>query len=829
MSPPARGETVGPYVLEAPLGEGAHGEVWRARHPGEGLLVALKRGRRAAASTLDHELAVLRRLRHPAILPILDHGSDGGRSWIVLPLAAGSLAERPPDPQARRDLVDRLLAGLAHAHARGVLHQDLKPSNVLRTGSGWALADFGVAALLGGPGEGTGWGTPGFMAPEQRRGEAAALGPWSDLYALGRLVLGLLGGGSGPSTALLPSLDPRMRRWLAWLLAPHPADRPRSAAQARACLPGEGWARPVGGTPTAAAATATAAAAAGTAAPGPVTAGSAPTARPTPTTPALPASWPEPDAGSPLHLYRQRGRALLDLRPAGTVGRRDELRRLWSHLLAGRRGAVAVVGAPGVGARHLVTAVGTAAAEHGAAVLSVDDDPAAALSAWLGPAASLSDRAARLRATQARLEAWALDLGLAGRLLAGIDDASEAAPALALLVAHLPGPRLLLLPAAAALSSADRATLLAVPAPVLLAWPAGDRPAPGGAEVVALGPLPPADLERLATDLLDLAPSLVAALVDGADGRPGALVASVRRLWEEGGLVHAPEGWRDADGEVAPGVEVADLELADVEARAEEARAAGAAGRPAHGLLRARRLLSELGAAGVPASDPRQGRAWRAALALAYAAGEWSWCERRAWRLVADPAAHDEGRAAAAMVLAGLLSERDDDAGALAVLDGCPALASLPVPAGVFRGFVLSRLERHDEALATFDRLLAHDLDPARLASVHRQAAQALVDLGRLAEARRRLDRAFPAAAGDQGILAGCHSTLGCIEAASGDRAAARDAFQRAADLLPAHDPNGLFNQLAAATQQSCSAIPPSPARSRWACCRGWSARAWAS
>src|SRR5688500_14891933 len=111
----APGAMVGPWMLEVRLGRGAHGEVWRARHPELGVLVALKVGTRSRTGSLDHELSAIRRLRHPAVLPVLDHGEDGGHAWLALELAVGSLADGPPPPGERRALVARLLGGLAHA------------------------------------------------------------------------------------------------------------------------------------------------------------------------------------------------------------------------------------------------------------------------------------------------------------------------------------------------------------------------------------------------------------------------------------------------------------------------------------------------------------------------------------------------------------------------------------------------------------------------------------------------------------------------------------------------------------------------------------------
>ena len=195
------------------------GVVDLARGP-DGALVALKRlGLHGTAEEMQHararferELAVLRDLRHPAIVPLLDVVDDGGDVVLVMPfLGGGNLAElvraggplRAEDVQA---IADRLLPALATAHRAGIVHRDIKPANVLFDDDGAAhLADFGVASTRddtdGLTRTGTVLGTPGFLAPEQARGEplTAAADTASLVAALRALHAGLTSGKCFPA------------------------------------------------------------------------------------------------------------------------------------------------------------------------------------------------------------------------------------------------------------------------------------------------------------------------------------------------------------------------------------------------------------------------------------------------------------------------------------------------------------------------------------------------------------------------------------------------------------------------------------------------------
>lgn len=169
-----------------------------------------------ARGRIRREAEVLSSLDHPGIVRLLDVVDDGDDVVLVMPfLPGGSLHERvarggPMSPESVQVLADRLLDALAAAHRQGVVHRDIKPENVLFTADGDPrLVDFGVARssdqTLGLTATSMVVGTPGFMAPEQARGEAAT--PAADVFSLGATLLFALTG-SGPFGA--PNADPRV-------------------------------------------------------------------------------------------------------------------------------------------------------------------------------------------------------------------------------------------------------------------------------------------------------------------------------------------------------------------------------------------------------------------------------------------------------------------------------------------------------------------------------------------------------------------------------------------------------------------------------------------
>lgn len=210
-----------------------------------------------ARQRIRREAEVLRQLDHPSLVHLVDVVDDGDDLVIVMSyLPGGNLAQRVAEhgilrPSEVRHLADRLLDGVAVAHRKGIVHRDIKPSNVLFDAEGEPhLADFGAAfhrdATLGLTGADLVVGTPGFMSPEQARGEPATSA--SDVFSLGA-TLAFAATGNGPfgtgdprvlmaraaagRTEKLPKLLPAdLRRLLEAMLDNNPDRRP-TAAEAR--------------------------------------------------------------------------------------------------------------------------------------------------------------------------------------------------------------------------------------------------------------------------------------------------------------------------------------------------------------------------------------------------------------------------------------------------------------------------------------------------------------------------------------------------------------------------------------------------------------------
>ncbi|MDN5858049.1 MAG: serine/threonine protein kinase [Pseudonocardia sp.] len=263
------GTRVGDFVVEAVLGRGGMGVVYRAIQQRLGRPVALKvlspllASDPAFTERFVREARIMRDLEHPAIVPVHDTGTADGVLYLAMRLLEtrtlrDELDGGPLPPQRALDVLGPLAEALDHAHSRGVVHRDLKPSNVLLDAAGRPyLTDFGIAKALESASltlSGQTLGTPRYMAPEQATG---TVGHRSDLYALACIAFEVLTGAppfpaADPAallyahahrpppaaTALRPGLPAAVDPVLARGLAKDPLDRYGSAGELVAALRG---------------------------------------------------------------------------------------------------------------------------------------------------------------------------------------------------------------------------------------------------------------------------------------------------------------------------------------------------------------------------------------------------------------------------------------------------------------------------------------------------------------------------------------------------------------------------------------------------------------
>ncbi len=265
----------GRYRLDVEIGRGGMGEVWRAYDETLARAVAVKlllpQDTDATATSLFRlEAQTAGRLNHPHVVGVLDFGEFDNRLYLVMELVDGDslsqvLAASGPLPAERvAVLAAQASAGLAAAHAQGIVHRDVKPANLLLDARGTLkIGDFGIARFLDDPGAAltaTGQivGTGMYLAPERALGRPA--GPASDMYSLGCVLYQLLSGRppfeADSAVALLhqhldavpvpprelgvPGLPPAFENYLLGLLAKQPEDRP-TAQQAAEWFAGGAW------------------------------------------------------------------------------------------------------------------------------------------------------------------------------------------------------------------------------------------------------------------------------------------------------------------------------------------------------------------------------------------------------------------------------------------------------------------------------------------------------------------------------------------------------------------------------------------------------------
>jgi serine/threonine protein kinase/roadblock/LC7 domain-containing protein len=221
------GTRLGPYIIEASLGQGGMGKVYRATDTRLGRAVAIKICKVEFSGRFELESRTIAAINHPHVCTL----HDVGPNYLVMELVEGeTLAARLK--RGKLSLAETIRFGaqiaeaLAVAHTKGIVHRDLKPANIMLTKSGVKVLDFGLAKSALDPAQTAGgvMGTPAYMSPERLEGKEADAR--ADIYALGLVLKEMLTGKrSGHAEDLPPAFDRLVKR----CLETDPDDRWQSA------------------------------------------------------------------------------------------------------------------------------------------------------------------------------------------------------------------------------------------------------------------------------------------------------------------------------------------------------------------------------------------------------------------------------------------------------------------------------------------------------------------------------------------------------------------------------------------------------------------------
>jgi serine/threonine-protein kinase len=259
----------GRFRVDGLISRGGMGAVFKGTDLREGRPVAIKfltdrlRGDEEVVTRFLREAQATASLDHPAVIPVYAVGEEQGRYFFVMKYLAGRTVTQLLRAKGRLPLaqtlhiIAQIAEGLGHVHARGFVHRDVKPSNIMvEVGGKAVLLDFGILRILDTRHTHTGLmaGTPEYMAPEQAK-DAASADARSDLYALGATVFEMLTGrlpfaaestfelllkhhGEAPPliTTVAPDLPPGFDGFMAKALAKDPGERYQTAADFKEAL-----------------------------------------------------------------------------------------------------------------------------------------------------------------------------------------------------------------------------------------------------------------------------------------------------------------------------------------------------------------------------------------------------------------------------------------------------------------------------------------------------------------------------------------------------------------------------------------------------------------